>query len=146
MDEIPVSKKTMLGGASILMGLLLSVYYFLGYFFVNYFTSLGWKDYGSALGLSLLLLFGGIVLFINYGLGNTAIVGFIVGNVIDRIFICSIYSGDVSLGMVLFPTMSSLIMAVVWYKNREVQDLKKPYLLMVLMLVLLIIVHPKLVE
>lgn len=136
----------MLGGASILMGLLLSVYYFLGYFFVYYFTSLGWKDYGSALGLSLLLLVGGVILFGHERFGNAAILGFIVGNVIDRIFICSIYSGDVSLGMVLFPTMSSLIMAVVWYKNREVQDLKKPYLLMVLVLVLLIIVHPKLVE
>lgn len=141
-----VSKKTILGGASILMGLLLSIYYTLGYFFVNYFTSLGWPDYGSALGLSLLLLVGGMILFVHDSLGNAAILGFIIGNLIDRGVICMLYSSHIALEMMVVPIMSSLMMAVVWYKNREVQALKNLHQLIVLILVLLIVVHPKLVE
>jgi len=91
-------------------------------------------------------LVGGVILFGYERFGNAAILGFIVGNVIDRAIICALYSSYIALGTMVVPIMSSLIMAVVWYKNREVQDLKKPYLLMVLVLVLLIIVHPKLVE
>lgn len=128
------------------MGLLLSIYYTLGYFFVYYFISLGWADYGSALGLSLLLLVGGMMLFVRERLGNATIVGFIIGNIIDRGIIGVLYSSYVTWGTILIPITSSLIMAVVWYKNREVLELKNVYQLIVLILVVLIVVHPKLVE
>jgi len=139
-----MSKKTILGFTSIILGFLLNIMHIISYFFIFYFTSLGWADYGSSIGLNFLLTFGGVMIFINYCLGSTAILGFIVGNIIDRIIVCGMYGDFVSFGMILFPAISSLIMAVIWVKNREKHDFKNIQLIIISLFVLFIIFFPKL--
>ena len=134
-----------LGISAICIGLVSMAIYFIGHFYVSYYSAIGIRESASSFGLAFLLFVGGVTLFFFYRVGESLILGFIIGNLLDRLLVLILYYKYATIGVFVFPLISSLIMGVIWYYHRTDLPPKNKYLVIVLMIAIVIIIAAKLV-
>ena len=129
--------------AAIIVGMLNMAIYCFEYFFIMYFTSIGLPERGSAFLLSLLLTIGGLYWGNYRSLGKAFIIAFMLGTLVDRILVSSLFPSGITIQIIFQPLLSMLIIWYFWYHQEEVSTIKAKHKILAFLLALLVIFWPK---
>lgn len=128
---------------SILYGIFTCVIYISEYLFISYFVSIGLRETASAFGLGLLLILGGIILIRHLSLGKKIILGYIFGNIIDRLLVLILYTEYVTFSTFTIPVIGVLATGYLLYHSNVSINKNSAYIYVIAAIILLIIIVPK---
>ena len=137
------NKKTILSRTAIILGFSICVTHLFNFLYIDYFSAIGARETLSSFLLGVLLLIAGITLPQNYKLGESMILGFILGSILDRLIVLLLYWEYATFDIFLLPILSSFIMMSVWYVTKDESEIHSKYLFCIIILLLLIIGLPK---
>lgn len=147
MSDHSFTKTT--GKIAIIAGFIESIFYSLNYF-VDHYTGVGSKDWGSSLAFALLLIVSGILLCSERNTGKSFLKGYFGGTLIDRIIVFLLYGEYLHSYSLLIPVILALPFGTVLFYPKFAPyfgyklSLKNKVLLSIL--VLFIILFPKLIS
>lgn len=131
---------------SIIYGAFTCIIYTYEHLFVSYFVSIGLRETASAFGLGLLLILGGIIIVYHEELGKKIIVGYVLGNVIDRLLVLILYAEYVTFSTFTVPIIGALAIGYLLYIQDDTSSEKNnTYVYAVSAIILLIIIVPKVI-
>ncbi len=137
------NKRKTLGNSATIIGIALTILHVYNQLFIHYFSAIGVREWGSALGLSIILTVGGLLIFLKKDIAEYLIFGFIAGNFLDRIIVILAYFDNISIDVILMPLVSAIIMGLILKFTLEKRLDDKNYRIRAFLITLIVVLLPK---